>query len=142
MSIEGQDRSDKGRYSLPAMWSIDPELARGGRKFRIDTWPLTYASAIIPLGLAIEVCKYCNCVQDMIQKKLLQRHAKDKRGHREGRSSSKQDTASPSRGGRSTRDQVTVPKRKTGDSAKEKNDTEQSWSHRKAGPSITFNLPI
>ena len=37
---------------------------------------------------------------------------KDKRGHREGRSSSKQDTASPSGGGRSTRDQVAVPKRK------------------------------
>ena len=53
MSIEGQDRSDKGRYSLPAMWSIDPELARGGRKFRIDTWPLTYASAIIPLDLQL-----------------------------------------------------------------------------------------
>ena len=53
MSVEGLDRSDKGRYSLPAMWSIDPGLARGGRKFRIDTWPLTYAPAIIPLDLQL-----------------------------------------------------------------------------------------
>ena len=69
---------------------------------------------------AIEVCKYCNCVQDILREKLLQRHAKDKR-RPVRRSSSKQDTASPTGGHRSTRNQV---------SAKEKNDTEQSWSPR------------
>ena len=34
------DRSDEGHYSLPVVWSIDPGLARGGRKYRIETWPL------------------------------------------------------------------------------------------------------
>ena len=64
----------------------------------------------------------------MIQKKLLQRHAKDMRGHREGRSSSKQDTASPSGGGKEHE--------RPGDSVNERNDTEQTWSQRKAGPSF------
>ena len=56
-----------------------------------------------------------------------------KRWHREGRSSSKQDTASPSGGGKEHE--------RPGDSVNERNDTEQTWSQRKAGPSISIKAP-
>ena len=134
MPVKGQDRSDKGHYSLPAKWSKDPGLARGSRRFRIDTWPLTSAPPIIPLDLQFRFASIATASQDMIQRRLLRRRAKDKRWHREGRSSSKQDTASPSGRGKEHE--------RPGDSVNERNDTEQTWSHRKAGPSISIKAPI
>ena len=133
MPVEGQDRSDKGHYGLPALWSKDPGQARGSGRFRIDTWPLTSAPAIIPLDLQLRFASIATASQDRIQRRLLRRHAKDKRWHREGRSSSKQDTASPSGGGKEHE--------RPGDSVNERNDTEQTWSHRKAGPSISIKAP-
>ena len=131
--VEGQDRSDKGHYSLPAMWSKDPGLARGSRRFRIDTWPLTSAPAIIPLDLQLRFASIATASQDRIQRWLPRRHAKDKRWHREGRSSSKQDTASPSGGGKGHEG--------PGDSVNERNDTEQTWPQRKAGQFISIKAP-
>ena len=78
MPVEGQERSDKGHYRLPAMWSKDPGLARGSRRFRIDTWPLTSAPAIIPLDLQLRFASIAAASQDRVQRRLLRRHAKDK----------------------------------------------------------------
>ena len=130
MPVEGQDRSDKGHYSLPAMWSKDPGLARGiGGSGLIPG----FSPAIIPLDLQLRFASIATASQDRIQRRLLRRHAKDKRWHREGWSSSKQDTASPGGGGKEHE--------RPGDSVNERNDTEQTWSQRKAGPSISIKAP-
>ena len=50
-------RSDSGHCSLAAMWSKDPGLARGGRRFRIDAWPLTPVPAIIPLDVQLRLAR-------------------------------------------------------------------------------------
>ena len=133
MPVGGQGRSDNGRCSLAAMWSKDPGLARGSGRFRIDTWPLTSAPANIPLDLQLRFASIATESQDGILRRLLRRHANDMRWHHEGRSSCKQDTASPSGGGKEHE--------RPGNSVNERNDTERIWSHRKAGPSISIKAP-
>ena len=104
-------RSDSGHCSLAAMWSKDPGLARGSKRFRIDSWPLTSAPATIPLDLQLRLASIATKSQDGNLRRQLRRHAKDKRWQREGRSSCKQDTTSPSGEVRSKRDQVTASMR-------------------------------
>ena len=57
MPVGELGRSDSGHCNLAAMWS--PGLARGGRRFRIDAWPLTPVPASYSTRRAIEACKDC-----------------------------------------------------------------------------------
>ena len=76
MLVGEQGRSDSGHCSLAAMWSKDPGLARGSRKFRIITWPLTSAPAIIPLDLQLRLASIATESPDGNLRRLLRRHAK------------------------------------------------------------------
>ena len=130
MPVGELGRSDSGHCSLAAMWSKDPRLARGSRRFRIDSWPLTPAPAFIPLDVQLRLARIAAKSQDGNLRRPLRRHAKDKQWQREGRSSSKQFTTSPSGGGKEHE--------RPGDSVNEGYDTERTWSHCKAAPSISI----
>ena len=78
MPVGELGRSDSGHCSLAAMWSKDPRLARGSRRFRIDSWPLTPAPAIIPLDVQLRLARITARSQDGNLRRPLRRHAKDK----------------------------------------------------------------
>ena len=84
-------RSESGHCSLAALWSKDPGQARGGRRFRIDAWPLAPVPAIIPLDVQLRLEGIASEAPRRNAKRRTQRrHAWDKRWQRKGKSSSKQ----------------------------------------------------